>query len=123
MMARPSSCYVESLGRDSSPSPQPYEHLASLFRRAGEPGKANDLLYEARERWRPAALSKVDYLPVIAGRCSKAWGLSFATIPPIGYRLDNRYFRVLRWVGGWSLLGMFVLDPVRPAVPSGFVMV
>jgi hypothetical protein len=107
MMARPSSCYVEWLGRDSSSSPQPYEHLASLFRRAGEPGKANDLLYEARERRRRAALSKV-------GTRGHRWevfegvGLWFLR-STIGYGLGNRYFRVLRWVGGWSLLGMFVL--------------
>ncbi len=44
MMARPSGCYIEWLGKDAGSSPQPYEHLAGLFRRAGEPGKANDLL-------------------------------------------------------------------------------
>jgi hypothetical protein len=97
MMARPSSRYVEWLGKDSGSSPQPYEHLASFFRRAGEPGKANDVLYEAREKRRRAASSKVE-----------ATGLWFLRLT-IGYGLGNRYFRVLWWVVGLSFLGMFIL--------------
>jgi hypothetical protein len=107
MMARPSKCYVEWLAKDLGSSAQPYEHLASLFRRAGDPGKANDLLYAARERRRRAALSKVGTRghrrEVLEGV-----GLWFLR-STIGYGLGNRYFRVLRWVFGLSLLGMFVL--------------
>jgi hypothetical protein len=107
MMARPSKCYVEWLAKDLGSSAQPYEHLASLFRRAGDPGKANDLLYAARERRRRAALLKVGTRghrrEVLEGV-----GLWFLR-STIGYGLGNRYFRVLRWVFGLSLLGMFVL--------------
>jgi hypothetical protein len=109
MMARPSRCYVEWLGKDSGSSPQPYEHLASLFRRAGEPGKANALLYVARERRRSAALSKVE-----------RWGLQFLRLT-IGYGLGNRYFRVLWWVGGLSLLGMFVLIAAGQRSPESWL--
>jgi hypothetical protein len=100
MMARPSRCYVEWLGKDLGSSAQPYEHLASLFRRAGDPDKANDLLFAARERRRRLALS--------GGELLRGWGLWLLKVT-IGYGLGNRYFRVLWWVGGWSLLGMFVL--------------
>jgi hypothetical protein len=109
MMVRPSECYVEWLGKDSRFSPQPYEHLASWFRRAGEPGKANDILYAARERRRRLALSAVDDHGHPKDReVLKGVGL-WMLRSTIGYGLGNGYFRVLRWVGGLTLLGMFVL--------------
>ena len=109
MMARPSECYVEWLRKDSGFSPQPYEHLASLFRRAGEPGKANDILYAARERRRRLALSKVDDRGYCKDReVLEGVGLGMLRLT-IGYGLGNRYFRVLWWVGGLTLLGTFVL--------------
>jgi hypothetical protein len=109
MMARPSRCYVEWLGKDAGSSPQPYEHLAGLFRRAGEPGKANDLLYAAREQRRRLALSKVDSRGHRKDReVFEGVGLELLRLT-IGYGLGNRYFRVLWWVGGLTFLGMFVL--------------
>jgi hypothetical protein len=109
MMARPSWCYLEWLGKDPGSSPQPYEHLASLFRRAGEPGKANDILYAARERRRRLALSKVDYRGHHKDReVFEAVGLGLLRLT-IGYGLGNRYFRALWWVGALTLLGMLVL--------------
>jgi hypothetical protein len=109
MMARSSRSYVEWLGNDLGSSAQPYEHLASLFRRAGDPGKANDLLYEARERRRRTALSGVDNWGHRKDReVLRGLGLWMLKLT-IGYGLGNRYFRVLLWVGGLSLLGMFVL--------------
>jgi hypothetical protein len=109
MMARQSRCYVDWLAKDLGSSAQPYEHLASLFRRAGDPGKANDLLFAARERRRRLALSGVDNWghrkdrEVLRG--VGLWLLRWT----IGYGLGNRYFLVLLWVGGLSLLGMCVL--------------
>jgi hypothetical protein len=109
MMARPSGCYVAWLGRDAGSSPQPYEHLASLFRRAGEPGKANDILYAARERRRRLALSKVDHRGHPKDReVPEGVGL-WLLRSTIGYGLGNRYFRLLWWVGGLTFLGMLVL--------------
>ena len=109
MMHRESRCYVEWLAKDLGSSAQPYEHLASLFRRAGDPGKANALLYAARERRRRLALSGVDNW---GNRKDREWlrggGLWMLRLT-IGYGLGNRYFFVLLWVLGCSLLGMFVL--------------
>src|SRR5262245_55149019 len=101
MMARPSRWYVEWLCRDSGSSLQPYSPLASLFRRAGEPDKANGLLYAARERRRRAALKKVR-IRGHRGEVFEGVGLGFLRWT-IGYGLGNRYFRVLWWVGGLSL--------------------
>jgi hypothetical protein len=109
MMERPSGWFVGWLARDLDFSPQPYEHLASLFKRAGDPNKANDILYAARERRRHLALSKVDDRgrpkdrEVLNG--IGLWALRLT----IGYGLGNRYFRALWWVGGFTLVGALVL--------------
>ena len=60
MMARPVKSYLQWLDRDPSASPQRYEQLARFFRQAGDPRKANDILYEARERRRRMTLAKLD---------------------------------------------------------------
>jgi hypothetical protein len=126
MVVRPSKCYVEWLGKDPGFSPQPYEHLATLFRRAGEPGKANDILYAARERRRRLALSTVDDRGHPKDReVFKGVGLGMLRMT-IGYGLGNRYFRVLWWVGGLTLLGTVLLilagqqSPERWPWPSLF---
>lgn len=109
MMDRESRYYIEWLGKDMGSSAQPYEHLANLFRRAGDPAKANALLYAARERRRRFALSGVDNLGHRKKRqVLRGVGLWMLRLT-IGYGLGNRYFLVLAWVGGFSLLGMFVL--------------
>ena len=95
-MARPSACYVEWLSRDSSFSPQPYEQLAGVFRRTGDPVKANDILYEARERQRRGR-------GVLGG-----FGL-WMLRATIGYGLGHRYFWALWWVLGFTLLGTVLL--------------
>jgi hypothetical protein len=87
-----------------------------LFRRAGEPDKANDLLYAARERRRRAALKKVR-IRGHRGEVFEGVGLGFLRWT-IGYGLGNRYFRVLWWVGGLSLLGMFVLVAAGQHLPE-----
>jgi len=109
MMARPVASYLQWLGRDPSSSPQRYEQLARFFRQAGEPRKANDILYEARERRRRRTLSTVDD----HGKAKKrGWleGMGLWMLrATVGYGLGRRYFRVLWWVGGLSLLGMALL--------------
>jgi hypothetical protein len=52
MLARDIRWYIAWLARDPSYTPQPYEQLAAVFRAAGEPAKADDILYESRERAR-----------------------------------------------------------------------
>ena len=109
MMARPAASYLQWLARDPSSSPQRYEHLARFFRQAGEPRKANDILYEARERRRRITLSNVDD----HGRAKKrnwfeALGL-WLLCWTVGYGLGRRYFRVLWWIGVLILLGGLLL--------------
>jgi uncharacterized protein YjbI with pentapeptide repeats len=53
--ARGIGWYIAWLARDPSYAPQPYEQLATVFRAAGEPAKADDILYESRERARKEA--------------------------------------------------------------------
>ena len=105
MLSRPVSSFVEWLKGDPDCSPQPYEHLADRFQKAGEPQKATDILYAVRERQRRKAWStthdnKRDWL-----RALGLWVLKMT----IGYGLGNRYFRVLGWVGGLTFVGACVL--------------
>ena len=109
MLNRPVTSYINWLARDRDSSPQPYEHLARRFREAGEPYKGNVVLYEARERRRKRAWSKVDdYGRAKSREWQRALGL-LALRATIGYGLGHRYFRVLWWVGGLTLVGTLVL--------------
>ena len=109
MLDRSAKSYVEWLGKDVGASTQPYEQLANLFRDAGEPYKSTDILYAARERLRRSAWSKTDEHGLPKNReYSYALGL-FALRVTIGYGLGNRYFRVLWWVIGFTLLGAGLL--------------
>jgi hypothetical protein len=105
LLDRPIDSYIEWLKGDPARSPQPYEHLAEQFRKAGEPQKANDILYASRERQRRNAWSKVLNNGI---QWQRAIGLSILK-NTIGYGLGNRYFRVLWWVGGLTFMGTFVL--------------
>ncbi len=109
MLSRPLASYLQWLNRDTGSSPQPYEHLADRFREAGEPHKATDILYAARERRRRKLWSIVDEFGDPKRRdwerALSLWALKVI----IGYGLGNRYFRVLWWVGGLTLVGALVL--------------
>jgi hypothetical protein len=109
MMARSVASYLQWLDRDPSASPQRYEQLARFFRQAGDPRKANDILYEARERRRRMTLVKLDDHGQAKDRdWFEGLGLWLLRLT-VGYGLGRRYFRVLWWVGGLSLLGMVLL--------------
>jgi hypothetical protein len=100
MRARPSSSYAAWLERDRPFSPQPYEQLAKVLRASGEPGKANDILYAARERQRR------DYRD--AGKWGKWLGMSVLKWA-IGYGFGRRYFRALGWVALFTAIGTLLL--------------
>jgi hypothetical protein len=118
MLARPVACFIDWLGKDPIFSPQPYEQLARFFRQAGEPGKADDILYEARNRRRRRALSKVDDHGHAKKRNLRQ-GLGLSVLCwTIGYGLGDRYFRVLWWVGGFTLLGTLLLFAAGPHSPA-----
>ena len=120
MMARPVASYLQWLGRDPSSSPQRYEQLARFFRQAGEPRKANDILYEARERRRRRALAKVDDHGQAKRRDVLQWLGLWSLRVTVGYGLGSRYFRVLGWVSGLTLLGAAVLTYFGNQPPPGW---
>jgi hypothetical protein len=98
--ARGIGWYIAWLVRDPSYTPQPYEHLAAVFREAGEPTKANRILYESRERARAEAWRQGSYLRWLGSSLLK-W--------TIGYGLGLRYFQALWWVVAFTVLGTLLL--------------
>lgn len=110
MLGRPVGSYAQLFARDLTASPQPYEQLAQVFRAAGEPSKANDILYRARERRRASLLAASAHPDGggYVGRRLRWLGLSLLNWT-IGYGLGLRYFRALFWVAGLSFLGMVLL--------------
>jgi hypothetical protein len=100
MQSRDVNWYINWLARDRSYTPQPYEQLARAFRAAGEPTKADRILYESRGRARIEAWRERNYA---------AWlGSSFLDWT-IGYGLGTRYFRALLWVIAFTAVGTGLL--------------
>jgi uncharacterized protein YjbI with pentapeptide repeats len=100
MQARDVGWYVDWLERDHSYSPQPYQQLAAVFRTAGEPAKADHILYAGRERARDEAWKRGSYVAWLGATMLK-WA--------IGYGLGRRYFRALGWVILFTAYGTAVL--------------
>jgi hypothetical protein len=99
MLHRKFTWYLDWLTRDASP--QPYEQLAATFRKAGDPTRADDVLYAGRERVRKSAWRR--------GSRLRWLGLSVLKWT-IGYGIGLRYFLFpLRWVLGLAALSTGVL--------------
>jgi hypothetical protein len=94
------SWYVDWLGRDTAFTHQPYQHLATVLRTAGDPDEADDILYAARERERIESWRNGD-VPTALGLASLRC--------IIGYGLGYRYFRALGWVLLFTVVGIAVL--------------
>jgi hypothetical protein len=122
--------YSDWFKKDRTYSPQPYEQLANVLRKAGEPVMAAYVLYKGRERARCAALSKWrlagDRTLLLPGWRFIGMTLLMMTI---GYGLGLRYFRCLIWIAVLTVIGMVflrndatVLDTgVHPPFLSSFV--
>jgi hypothetical protein len=109
MLDRSVKSYTQWLAGDPRSSPQPYEQLARCFYEVGEPQKATDVLHAARARRRRKAWSTAnDFGEPKRREWLRAVGLWSLEVT-IGYGLGNRYFRVLWWVGGLTLIGASVL--------------
>jgi uncharacterized protein YjbI with pentapeptide repeats len=113
--------YVAWLEHDPTYTPQPYEQLAGVFRRAGEPERASDVLYASRERARRKAgeerVALFGFLPVRV--CSRRYlGMSLLNWT-IGYGVGYRYFRCLWWILGFTALGTAVLYLGVPTIEPG----
>ena len=52
MLDRPASWFTGWLAKHKPYSPQPYEQCAKVLQEAGQPGKAMEILYQAKERER-----------------------------------------------------------------------
>lgn len=96
MMGRNVGWYVDWLARDTTYSPAPYQQLAKILREAGATGKANAIVYAARERER-------------AQSRGVAWLGRTLLKYTIGYGLGGSYFRALVWVLLFTAIGATVL--------------
>lgn len=96
MTDRDAKWFVKWLARQKEYSPQPYEQCAKVLREAGQPGKANAVLYAGRERERESAKNWRQ----------KVWLTLLKKI--IGYGLGWRQFFVAGWALGLALLGLLV---------------
>jgi hypothetical protein len=109
MAARPSSWWVDWLAREQHVSPQPYEQLASVLRRLGYKDRANDILYEGKNRERSKARGS-----------ERLWLLLQWALIGDGHRMS----RSLWWVAAFLFLGVAVLrfsgEGRRNDMPFGF---
>jgi hypothetical protein len=98
MTSRPASWFIAWLGRQKEYSPQPYEQCAKVLRQAGQPGKANEVLFAGKERERDLAWKQ--------GKIRWFW-LSLLRWT-MGYGLGWRYLHCLIWVALLTGLGAWV---------------
>jgi hypothetical protein len=114
MREREACWYRSWLERDPHFAPQPYRQLASVLRTAGDPERADAVLYAARDRERTEAWTRggcghpfKDW-PWRRSECWRAAGLGLLKVL-IGYGIGSGLFIVFYWVFAFTLLGMLVL--------------
>ena len=105
---RGSSWFIEWLAKDDSYSPQPYRHLAGVFRAAGHEDMADDILVANRDRER----RETDWWPL-----KWLWLLALKSF--IGYGYGLRYFYALIWAAGLALVGTFILHRAKEEDKGG----
>ena len=129
MLRREGERYAAWLARDPAITPQPYRHLASLLRSAGERDKADAILvaYRDRERaeaWRKCGESVTAWwhwgLALKGAECREAAWLSILRAT-IGYGIGDGPFRIFWWVLIFTVLGAVVLCFVKPPGPRGLM--
>jgi hypothetical protein len=104
----------EWLGKDPNFSRQPYQQLATVFRAAGDPDRADAVLYAARDRelarnWREEGGCRYGLdLLLLKGSCWNALGLTLLKVT-IGYGLGSGYFLAVAWVALFTAIGVGVL--------------
>jgi hypothetical protein len=116
ILKRPAEWYIQWLERDQPYSPGRYEQLANVLRKAGEPDKANAILYKSREQARRRAKAEEPHVLTVprtglilsVPRRGHFIGLTLLKLT-IGYGLGLKYFRCLAWVTGFTILGVLVL--------------
>jgi uncharacterized protein YjbI with pentapeptide repeats len=109
--------YTRWLEKDRTYSPQPYEQLAGVLRKNGDPAMAADVLYAGRERARREARDtwglrgRQDALLRFIGMTLLKW--------TIGYGLGLRYFRCLIWIAVLTSIGMVILHNDATVLDTG----
>lgn len=101
MCQRPSKWFVDWLLRHQPYSPQPYEQCAKVLREAGQPDKANAVLFAGKVRERRETAWKDDKL-----RWLWLWIMQLS----VGYGLGWRYVWSLAWAGILVAIGAWWLD-------------
>lgn len=102
---RDTAWYINWLGRQTRYSPQPYEYLAGVLRRAGHQGKANEILYAAKNRELENAKSFTE------------WTKLFFLWLTIGY--GYKYWMTVGWFLLLLGIGTFVYIPPPLATHAG----
>lgn len=107
----PAARFVHWLARQNDYSPQPYEQCAKVLREAGQPDKADDVLFAGREHERREAWKdrKFRWLGM-----TLLWGV-------IGYGLGEGYFRSLIWASMFVWIGACVANAARVGPERGFL--
>ena len=95
---RGSSWFIEWLAKDESYSPQPYRHLADVFRTTGHEDMADDILFASRNR-------ELEESKPSQFKWWRLWMLKLF----IGYGYGWRVFWALAWVAGLAVFGTAVL--------------
>ena len=104
--------YIAWLQRDERFDPQSYQHLAAVLTAGGQSGKANEVLYAARQQERLQA--------VAAGETRHA-GMLWTLEHGIGYGIGDYSFRVFRTVALFLLAGVLVLACAPKARDKGLI--
>ncbi len=111
---RGSSWFIEWLAKDESYSPQPYRHLAGVFRAAGHEDMADDILVASRDR-------ELGESKPLQFKWWRLWMLKLV----IGYGYGWRVFWALAWVAGLAVLGTTILhiakEGNRRSIKLGFL--
>jgi hypothetical protein len=92
--------YLSWLDQDTTFTPQPYQHLASVLRARGEYRDANKVLFHSRRREKNEACENGDWVT-----CAGLWLLEVT----VGYGIGAWSFLVLPWVIALSLVGGVVI--------------
>jgi hypothetical protein len=101
MRERAPCWYEKWLRRDPHFAPQPYQQLAGVLRATGAPGRADAVLYAARERERALAWEKGEWWRAVMLSLLK-W--------LIGYGIGSKAYPVFGSILAITLFGMLVLS-------------
>jgi uncharacterized protein YjbI with pentapeptide repeats len=107
---RDTAWYIDWLARQVKYSPQPYEQLASVLRKAGHSDKADEILYAGRNRG----------LKNASGLLEWAWLFSLKVLIGYGYRIYYSSYWFIGFVGLGTLVLWVTGQGQSNKMPYGF---